>query len=95
MASSLFGNSGNPYRNQLPQNATGSMSRLQQIKMLMSTIQGSQNPQQMLSMMALQNPQLSNVMSLVQNHNGNAKDAFYALAKDKGVDPNEIINALK
>ena len=46
-------------------------------------------------MMAAQNPQLSNVMNLIQNHNGNAKEAFYALAKEKGVDPNEIINALK
>lgn len=38
------------------------------------------------------NPQLASVMQMA---NGDPKKAFYALAEQKGVNPDEILNALK
>lgn len=49
----------------------------------------------MLQSLMASNPQMGQVMNLVQQYNGDAKSAFYDLAKQKGVDPNEIINMLK
>lgn len=41
------------------------------------------------------NPQLQQVMNLVRASNMTPKEYFYALAKQKGVDPNSILNMLK
>lgn len=41
------------------------------------------------------NPQLQQVMQLVRASNMSPKEYFYMLAKQKGVDPNEILNMLK
>jgi hypothetical protein len=44
----------------------------------------------------LQNlPQYQQAMQLVQQSGGNAQAAFYKLAQQRGVDPNEILNALR
>ena len=61
----------------------------------MAMMQNGGNPQSMLQSLLASNPQLGQVMNLVQQYNGDAKSAFYDLAKQKGVDPNEIINMLK
>lgn len=42
-----------------------------------------------------QNPQMKQVMEMVNKNGGNPKDAFYALAKEKGVNPDDILNMLK
>lgn len=62
---------------------------------MMQMLQGSNNPQTMLQMMAAQNPQLKQVLDYVQQSGGDPKQAFYKLAQDKGIDPNQIINMLK
>ena len=41
------------------------------------------------------NPQIKAVMDMVKNSNMSAKDLFYKLAKEKGVDPEAILNQLK
>jgi hypothetical protein len=42
------------------------------------------------------NPNFQSVMSLVnQQYGGNAKAAFYDLAKQKGVDPNQVLSMLR
>lgn len=38
------------------------------------------------------NPQLKGILSL---YNGNAKEAFYALCKQRGVDPESILSKLR
>ena len=44
----------------------------------------------------LQNmPQYKQVMDLVQQSGGDPKAAFYKLAQQRGIDPNEILNALR
>ena len=62
---------------------------------MMSTIKSAQNPQQMLNNMMMQNPQYQQVMNYINQNGGDAKTAFYKMAQEKGVNPNDIINALK
>ena len=37
------------------------------------------------------NPALQQALDYVKQNGGNPKEAFYKLAKEKGVDPNEIL----
>ena len=67
---------------------------LSQIKQMMGMVNGAQNPQAMLSQMMQSNPQMRQVMELVNQSGGDPRKAFYALAQQKGVDPNEILNML-
>lgn len=68
---------------------------LGQVKQLMNLCKTANDPQAMLYSMMQQNPQVRSVMNLVQQSGGDPKTAFYKLAEQKGVDPEEILNALK
>ena len=81
---------GNPMLTQL--NRSGIMGNLSQIKQAWGLLRGAKNPQAMLNQMMQNNPQ---VQAMMQASGGDPKAAFYKLAKEKGVDPDEIINALK
>lgn len=70
-------------------------SNIQQIKQMMDMLKNSQNPQMMLQNIVNQNPNMQQVMNLVRQSGGDAKSAFYSLAKQKGIDPNQILNMLK
>lgn len=49
----------------------------------------------MFNQMAQQNPQLKQVMDYVNANGGDAKQAFYKLAQEKGVNPDDILAQLK
>ena len=51
----------------------------------------AQNPQAMLGQALMQNPQLKQVMDYVNANGGDAKAAFYKLAGEMGVDPEEVL----
>ena len=53
------------------------------------------NPQAMLQQMMSNNPQYAQIQKMISASGGDPKAAFYKLAEEKGIDPNEIINALK
>lgn len=65
------------------------------VRQMMQMVRGAQNPNAMLQMMAQQNPQLQQAMSIVQQAGGDPQKAFYALCQQRGVDPQQILNALK
>ena len=71
------------------------MPNLQPIKNMMNIVRSAGNPQAMLQQMAQNNPQLRQVMDMVQQSGGDPKRAFYELAKQKGVNPDDIVNMLK
>ena len=58
-------------------------------------LQNSKNPSAMFGTLMSQNPQMQNVMSIINQYGGDARTAFYETAKSKGVDPNQIINMLR
>ena len=64
---------------------------IQQIRQMIGTIKGMKNPQAMLeSMMRQNNPALSHAMDLVKQHGGDAKVACEALAKEKGINLQDL-----
>lgn len=65
------------------------------IKNMVSMIRGAQNPQTMLNQMMTSNPNAKQVMDLINQAGGDPRKAFYQLAKQKGVNPDDIMNMLK
>jgi hypothetical protein len=49
----------------------------------------------MLQMLAQTNPVVQQAMTYVNQNGGNAQQAFYNLAQQKGVDPMAVLNQLK
>ena len=45
--------------------------------------------------MLMNNPNYKFVMDYVNQNGGDPKSAFYKMAKEKGVDPNQILSMLK
>ena len=58
-------------------------------------MQGARNPQAFLSQMMANNPQYKQVMDYVRQNGGDPKAAFYKMAEEKGVNPEDILNQLK
>ena len=65
------------------------------IRQMMSMVRAAGDPRAMLGQLAMNNPQLKQVMEIVQKHGGDPMAAFRAEAEERGVDPNEILNMLK
>ena len=61
---------------------------------MINLLKNSNNPQAMMQTLAAQNPTMRNVMQLINQHGGDPKAAFYALARERGVDPNTILSQL-
>ena len=70
-------------------------SNLSQIKAMMNMVRSAGNPQAMLQNMAQTNPQLKHVMDVVNTSGGDPKAAFYKMAKEKGVDPDQVLSLLR
>ena len=65
------------------------------IKQMMTMVGGAQDPNGMLRQMMNNNPQMKQVMDVIQNAGGDPRRAFYELAQQKGVDPQEILDMMK
>ena len=87
-------NSANPMLNLLNQ-SRGLSQNLNQIKQMANLIKSSKNPQLMVQQMMQNNPQVKQIMDYVKQSGGDPKTAFYKMAEEKGVNPEEIINMLK
>ena len=68
---------------------------MSRVKQMMGMINSSGNPQMMMNQMLTGNPQFKQVMDLINQSGGDPKKAFYALAEQNGVDPNDILSMLK
>lgn len=62
---------------------------------ILQMLNKNNNPMSILNNMSMQNPQMQQVINLVNQNGGNPKEVFYAMAKQKGIDPNQILNMLK
>ena len=70
-------------------------SNIAPFKQMFNTVKMAQNPQLALQQMAVNNPQVKQVLDYVNKNGGDPKTAFYALAKEKGVNPEEILKQLR
>lgn len=75
----------------LQQLNAGQAPGLTQIKHLMNMARAMQSPQAAIQ----QIPQLKQAMDFVQQTGGDPKKAFYALAKQRGIDPESILSQLR
>lgn len=70
-------------------------NNLSQIKSMMNMVKSAGNPQAMLQTLIQNNPQMRQVMTLINQSGGDPKAAFYKLAQEKGIDPQQILDMLK
>ena len=70
------------------------MQTLGPVRQMMQTVRAAQNPALALQQMAGQNPQIQQALQLVQQSGGDGKAAFEKLARDNGIDPNQIMSML-
>lgn len=68
---------------------------LGQIKQMIGMVNASSNPQAMMNQLFTSNPNMKQAVDLIKASNGDPKAAFYKLAEQKGIDPNEILNMMK
>lgn len=61
----------------------------------LNMLKNSNNPSQLVSTLIQNNPQYKSVVDVINSHNGDAKSAFYDLAKEKGVNPDDLVNEIK
>lgn len=69
-----------------------SNNNLQQTVNMMKTMR---NPQAMLNQLSQSNPQVKELMTMLQTSGKSPKDMFYQVAQEKGVDPEEVLNMLR
>ena len=69
------------------------VGNLAPLKNMLSMLNAAQNPQAALNMLAQKNPQMAQVMNLVGGRN--PQEVFYELCKQRGVNPDDILNQLK
>lgn len=55
----------------------------------------AQSPQAAFSQIQQNDPRLEEVMKYIRENGGDAKTLFFSLAKQKGKDPNVIINQVQ
>ena len=77
------------------QNLSLPNNNISQIKQMMNMFRGANNPQQLLMNIANQNPQMRQVMNMIQTSGKSPKDLFYDLARQKGVNPDDILKQLQ
>lgn len=66
---------------------------INQAKQMMGVVRSAQNPMAMLQQMAQSNPQMQQAMQIVNS--GGTSGMLYELARQKGIDPNELMELLK
>lgn len=72
---------------------TGPQQRSSLNNPLLTMLQNSGNPQQIINNLITQNPQINNLIN--QYGGGDPKTAFYEYARLTGQDPNQVLSALK
>lgn len=69
--------------------------QVNQLKQIVGTIKNAGNPQAMMNQIIQSNPNYQNAMNYINQNGGDAKAAFYRMAQEKGVDPDDILNLFK
>ena len=65
------------------------------IKQTIQMLNNAKDPEAMLQYLMTSNPQFKEALNFARQNGGSYKDAFFALAKQKGADPGEIIALLR
>ena len=71
------------------------MPQLAPIRQMMNMVRSAQNPQAALNQLIMNNPQMKQVMDIVQKHGGDPMVALRKEAEAAGINPEEIMGMLK
>ena len=74
--------------------ALGTQGQTGQIRNMMQMIKSAGNPQAMMQQMMRNNPQYQQAMKLVDQAGGDPKKAFYQMAQQMGVNPDDILGMM-
>ena len=58
---------------------------------IFNALRAASNPIAYLQNMALNNPQMQEVVNIINQNGGNAQQAFYAEARNRGKDPMQVL----
>ena len=70
-------------------------NNLGRLRNMMNSVKNAGNPQAMLMNMAQNNPNIKQAMDFINQSGGDPQKAFYALAEQKGVNPEDILSQLR
>ena len=62
---------------------------------VMNTMNAIRSPRTMLNQMLMQNPQMKQAIDYINANGGDPESAFYKLADEMGVDPDEVLKAMR
>ena len=65
------------------------------IKQMMNMVRSAKDPMAALNMLAMRNPQLKEVLDIVQQYGGDSMAALRGEAEKLGIDPEEILGMIK
>ena len=71
------------------------LQQIKQIKQAFNTLKTAKNPNMLLQQMIQNNPNIKGVMNYINQNGGDAKAAFYKMAEERGINPNQIIKMLQ
>ena len=83
----------NPMLQNITQNRA--VQNLSHVKTMYDRIRNVSNPQTAINEMMKQNPTMKQAMDYVNATGGDYEKAFFKLAKEMGVNPQDILNALR
>ena len=69
--------------------------KIQQIKQMMNAVQMAQNPQAALNQMIASNPQLKQVMDLINQNGGDIGKTVKTVAEQNGLRPEDIMDMFR
>lgn len=62
---------------------------------IVNAYKSTNNPQQLLMNMAMNNPNIQQILNMINQSGQSPKDLFFTLANQKGINPNIILNKLR
>ena len=71
------------------------MQNAARIKQMMQTIRTAANPQAALNTMIMNNPQMKQVMEIVNQYGGDSMKALEAMAAEFGMTPDDVLRMLR
>lgn len=71
------------------------MQNVARMKQTMQMMKSLSNPKEMVNQMLKGNPQANEINKLIESNGGDIEKAFRQKAKEMGINPEEIISALK
>ena len=63
-----------------------------EINKIINAYKSTNDPQQLLMNMAMKNPNIQKIIDMINESGQTPKDLFFQMARQKGIDPNIIIN---